>query len=91
MARLARVVVPHLPHHVTQRGNGRQKTFFSDEDYRLYRDMLAAGARANDVDVLGWCLMLNHVHLILLPKDEDGLRRTLAPLHRNYGDSALNY
>jgi putative transposase len=49
MARLARVIVPDLPHLVTQRGNGRQKTFLIDDDYRLYRDMLAASARANDV------------------------------------------
>jgi putative transposase len=84
MARLARVVIPDLPHHVTQRGNGRQKVFFTDEDYRLYRDMLASAASANDVAVLGWCLMPNHVHLILVPKDADGLRRMLAPLHRRY-------
>jgi putative transposase len=84
MARLARVIIPDLPHHVTQRGNGRQKTFFTQDDYRLYRDMLAASARTNDVEVLGWCLMPSHVHLLLVPKDEDGLRRMLAPLHRRY-------
>jgi len=41
MARLARAVFAGLPHHVTQRGNGRARTFFSDDDYRLYRDLLA--------------------------------------------------
>jgi putative transposase len=48
MARLARIVVPGLPHHVTQRGNRRQDVFFSDDDYRHYRALLAhhAGARA---------------------------------------------
>ena len=40
MARLARIVVPDVPHHVTQRGTGRQQTFFSDADYALYRDLL---------------------------------------------------
>jgi putative transposase len=39
MARLARIVIPGIPHHVTQRGNGRQRTFFSDGDYVLYRDL----------------------------------------------------
>jgi putative transposase len=84
MARLARVVVPGHPHHVTQRGNGRARTFFSDADYALYRDLLAEYCRAADVEVWAWCLMPNHVHLILVPHDADGLRRALAPLHRRY-------
>lgn len=84
MARLARVVFPGLPHHVTQRGNGRQQTFFSDADYRLYRDLLTEHCRAAGVEVWSWVLMPNHVHLILAPKDEDGLRRALAPVHRRY-------
>ena len=41
MAHLARVVTPRIAHHVTQRGNGRQRTFFEDGDYRLYLDLLA--------------------------------------------------
>ena len=82
--RLARVVIPGLPHHVTQRGNGRARTFFGDDDYALYRDLLAASCRAADVEIWAWCLMPNHVHLILLPSDADGLRRALAPMHRRY-------
>lgn len=84
MARLPRVVIPGLPHHVTQRGNGRARTFFGDDDYALYRDLLGEHCRAADVSVWAWCLMPNHVHLILVPQDEDGLRRALAPLHRRY-------
>ncbi|MGO9006438.1 MAG: transposase [Beijerinckiaceae bacterium] len=84
MARLARVVIPGLPHHVTQRGNGRSRVFFSDADYALYRDLLAASCRSAGVDVWAWCLMPSHVHLILTPRDEDGLRRALAPVHRRY-------
>ena len=84
MSRLARVVIPGLPHHVTQRGNGRMRTFFDDADYTLYRDLLAASCRAADVEVWAWCLMPNHVHLILVPSDADGLRRALAPVHRRY-------
>src|SRR5438093_11320231 len=84
MARLARVVIPGLPHHVTQRGNGGARTFFGDDDYALYRDLLAASCRAADVEIWAWCLMPNHVHLILLPSDADGLRRALAPMHRRY-------
>ena len=84
MARLARVVIPGLPHHVTQRGNGRARTFFSEHDFALYRDLLAKGCAAADVEVWAWCLMPNHVHLILVPSDGDGLRRALAPVHRRY-------
>lgn len=84
MSRLARVVVPGLPHHVTQRGNGRAQTFFGDEDYAFYRALLTEGCRAAGVEVWAWCLMPNHVHLILVPSDDDGLRRALAPVHRRY-------
>jgi putative transposase len=84
MARLARVVIPGLPHHVTQRGNGRARTFFHDDDYTSYRDLLGAACRAAQVEVWAWCLMPNHVHLILVPADADGLRRALAPAHRRY-------
>jgi putative transposase len=55
MTRLARVVVPDHPHHVTQRGNGRARTFFDDSDYALYRDLLAVNCRANGGEV--WTLL----------------------------------
>src|ERR1700692_3677010 len=84
MARLARVVIPGHPHHVSQRGAGRARTFFSDVDYALYRDLLAENCRAAKVEVWAWCLMPNHVHLILVPSDPDGLRRALARVHRAY-------
>src|ERR1700727_3216090 len=84
MARLARVVIPRHPHHVTQRGNGRARTFFGDADYALYRDLLAENCHAAEVEVGAWCLMPNHVHLILVPADPDGLRRALARVHRSY-------
>ena len=84
MARLARVVIPGHPHHVTQRGNGRARTFFGDGDYALYRDLLATHCRESEVEVWAWCLMPNHVHLILVPSDPDGLRRALARVHRRY-------
>jgi len=84
MARLARVVIPGIAHHVTQRGNGRARTFFSNADYVLYRDLLAEQCRRADVEVWAWCLMPNHVHLVLVPSDSDGLRRALAAVHRRY-------
>ena len=84
MTRLPRVVVPGLPHHVTQRGNRRQRTFFHDEDYVVYRRLLATYCRSSGTRVLAYCLMPNHVHLILVPADEYGLRDALAEAHRRY-------
>ena len=84
MARLSRVVIPGVPHHVTQRGNRRGTTFFEDGDYQLYLDLLADAARAARVEVWGYCLMPNHVHVIVTPSDEDGLWRTFRKVHRHY-------
>jgi putative transposase len=84
MARLARIVIPGSPHHVTQRGNRRAPTFFEDGDYLLYRRLLGEAARKAGAQVWAYCLMPNHVHVILTPSDEDGLRRTFADLHRRY-------
>lgn len=84
MARLPRVVIPDVPHHVTQRGNGRQRTFFEDGDFALYLDLLADAADRARCEVWSYCLMPNHVHLVLVPSDEDGLRCTLGELHRRY-------
>lgn len=84
MPRLARLVIPDIPYHVTQRGNRRQPTFFEDGDYALYRDLLGQAARRAGTRVLCYCLMPNHVHLVVVPADVDGLRRTFADAHRRY-------
>lgn len=84
MARLARVVVPGVPHHVTQRGNRREPVFFADDDYRLYRRLIAGAARRARAEVWAYCLMPNHVHLIVIPRDADGLRATFGEAHRRY-------
>ncbi|MFO1034834.1 MAG: transposase [Hyphomicrobiales bacterium] len=84
MSRIARLVVPGLPHHVTQRGNGRQKVFFTEEDYALYLRLLVDNCKAAGVACWAFCLMPNHIHAILVPSDADGLRAALAPTHRSY-------
>jgi len=84
MARLARIVIPGMPHHVTQRGNRRGTTFFEEGDYALYLDLLSEASTRAHTEVWAYCLMPNHVHVILVPSDEDGLRRTFADLHRRY-------
>jgi len=67
---------------VTQRGNRRGTTFFEAGDDALYLDLLSDAAARARTEAWAYWLMPNHVHLILVPSDEDGLRRTLADLHR---------
>ena len=81
---MARVVVPGIPHHVTQRGNRRQDTFFRDADYREYLYHMAEWCNRCGVEVWAYCLMRNHVHLIVVPESEDGLRRAIGEAHRRY-------
>jgi putative transposase len=84
MARLARIVVPGLAHHVTQRGNRREPIFFEPGDQEGYCDLLAEQVRKAQVAVWAYCLMPNHVHLVLVPDDADGLGRALGEAHRRY-------
>jgi putative transposase len=75
MAHLARIVVPGCPHHVTARGNRREPIFFEDGDQDIYCDLLAE--QMCKVEVWPYCLMPNHVHLILRPRHADGLALAL--------------
>ena len=84
MARLARVVAPGYPHHVTQRGNRRQETFFREDDYRVYRDLMRAWCAKCAVEIWAYCLMPNHVHLIAVPRSGDALARAIGEAHRRY-------
>ncbi len=84
MARLARVVIPGTPHHVTQRGNRRQPTFFGESDYRLYIELMAEWCGRRGVEVWAYCLMPNHVHLIGVPESEEALRLAIGEAHRRY-------
>lgn len=84
MARLARLVVPGLPHHITQRGNRRQPTFFTQRDYEAYLDLMANSCLNHDVEIWAYCLMPNHIHLIAVPSSETSLRSAVAEAHRRY-------
>jgi len=84
MPRMARAVVPGLPHHITQRGNRRQQTFFGSDDFLLYTALLADSCQRFGVDVWAYCLMPNHVHLIGVPDSADALRRALGEAHQRY-------
>ena len=84
MARLPRIVVPGYPHHITQRGNRRQKTFFKNEDYRHYIRLMAQWCDNYGVEIWAYCLMPNHVHLIAVPNDESILAKAIGEAHRRY-------
>lgn len=81
MPRMGRVVLANYPHHVVQRGHNRQVVFASEEDYRYYLDTLAAFKDDCGVKVYGFCLMTNHVHLLVQPSEEvAGLGRLMKRL-----------
>jgi putative transposase len=73
-----------MPHHITQRGNRRQTTFFCEEDYAAYLELMSQWCAQEGVQVWAYCLMPNHVHLIAVPETEDGLRRAIGEAHRRY-------
>jgi len=73
-----------LPHHVTQRGNRRQETFFCDDDYRAYLSLLVEWCRRYEMRLWAYCLMPNHVHLIVVPPTQDALCRGIGEAHRRY-------
>lgn len=84
MTRIARIVVPQVPHHVTQRGNRRQKIFLIEDDYAVYLDLLAARCRQHGVEIWSYCLMPNHIHLMLVPPVSGALSRVVGETHRRY-------
>jgi putative transposase len=84
MPRIARIIAPGIPHHITQRGNRRMETFFRDEDYQAYLALMAEWCRKFNVVIWAYCLMPNHVHLIAVPESEEGLRLAIGEAHRRY-------
>jgi len=84
MPRLARVVIPGCPHHVTQRGNRREDVFFIDADRERYLELLGEYAARHGLAVQAYCLMTNHVHLVVVPRAEGSLAAVLKPVHTRY-------
>ena len=84
MARIARIVAPGYPHHITQRGNRRQRTFFNESDYSAYIDLMAEWCERCGVEIWGYCLMPNHTHLIARPEKIDSLSSAIGEAHRRY-------
>lgn len=84
MARIARAVVPAQPHHITQRGNDRQDVFFVDDDRRKYLSLLKEQSEKYGLKIVAYCLMTNHLHLIVIPESERSLGDAVGRTHWKY-------
>lgn len=84
MARIARVVLPGHPHHITQRGVRGMEVFRTDEDRRLYLKLMAEQGVRFGVTFQAYSLMTNHTHLIAIPQETDSLAHAIGEAHRRY-------
>jgi putative transposase len=84
MPRIARVVAEGLPHHITQRGNRKMKVFRDDNDREIYLRLLRKFSIEYSLEILAYCLMSNHVHLVAIPEEIQSLSRTIAQTHMRY-------
>lgn len=84
MPRIARVTVPGYPHHITQRGNNRADVFFDDEDKETYLKIMSGYACKYHFQIWAYCLMTNHVHLLVLPETENALSRGIGLTNQVY-------
>lgn len=91
MPRKGRIVVPGLPHHVTQRGNYKQKVFETNNDYRKYLFLMKERANRYEVEIISYCLMFNHVHFIVVPKNQDSMSKLFRDVHAFYSRYKNNF
>ena len=84
MARIRRIVIPNTPHHITQRGVRSMNIFFKPEDYEYYQTLLLTQCKLHGLEIISYCLMTNHIHLIVIPKDQNSLSKAIGETHRLY-------
>jgi len=84
MARFARVIAPGAAHHITQRGNAQRDVFLTDSDRLVYLQLLGQACQLYGLELHGYCLMPNHLHLIAVPERPDSLARALKDVHGRY-------
>lgn len=84
MPRKGRIVLEGLPHHVTQRGNNQQDVFFVDDDREVYLELLKKQSQLFGLDVLSYCLMTNHIHIVAIPQTADSLAKAVGRTHLLY-------
>lgn len=81
---MARIAVVNVPHHVTQRGNARQLLLTSAAERLVYLELLQRYGKLYQLSLLGYCLMSNHVHLVVVPRQPDSLATALKHTHGRY-------
>jgi len=77
-------VIPGIPHHITHRGNNRQDIFFTTDDRLVYLKLLAKYSREHGLDVMGYCMMSNHTHIIGIPEQAASLAQAIGQAHYQY-------
>ena len=75
MPRIPRIIAPDHPHHITQRGNNKQFTFIEKNDYKRYLSWFEQYRSKYDLSVLAYCLMPNHIHAVIIPKNKESIGR----------------
>jgi putative transposase len=90
MTRPPRIIIPHVPYHVTQRGNHGRDVFFSPDDYEHYLDSLKEYSDRYRFDIQAYCLMSNHIHLIGIPREEDSIAKTMQIVQSKHSKE-INY
>ena len=84
MPRIARAVALDYPHHIIQRGNNRQKVFFAIDTRKKYLELVNEYAGQWDASVLAYCLMTNHIHLLIKPHQDDSLAKMMQGVSQGY-------
>lgn len=84
MPRRPRFILPNIPHHVIQRGNNRQSIFFEDKDYEFFKVRLQKCCLENHVKIGAYCLMTNHVHLLVYPESQNGMTKCIKMICQQY-------
>jgi len=90
MPRTARIVMPEIPHHMTQRGNNKQDVFFVDDDRVVFLKLLKQQSEKFRMGIDGYCLVTNHIHIIATPQKEDSLAKTVGRTNLLYAQY-VNY
>lgn len=88
MPRMARAVLVGTPHHLTQRGLDQRQVFFDDSDHQVYLSLVRVSAKRFGADLLGYCLMPNHIHWVVAPQESRSLARTFGQAHGRYASYA---
>ena len=84
MPRQARIVLVDYPHHIVQRGNNSQNIFFEDSEKKYYFGLLDRFSKENHCIIHAYCLMSNHVHILVTPKQPFSLAKLIQKLNLRY-------